>query len=120
MYYDKTHTDGSVTEASRFERLVLEGVPIIFNLAEWLLVVSAFQYIAIRFDLVAAKVVWWILGAAFGAYVGVLVANSAWRLFRNTYRSRSFLAFGCVVVPAASVGVLVLLNVVVKYLVLGH
>ena len=79
MTYDKIKSDGTVIEAPRFTYRVLDSVPVIFQLFEWLLVIVAFQYVDERFGFIAAKITWIFLMLSFSIYFGVLMSNVQWR-----------------------------------------
>ncbi len=54
MSYDKVKSDGTHIVAPKFTSRVLDSVPIVFQLFEWLLVVVAFQYADVRFHFFAS------------------------------------------------------------------
>jgi hypothetical protein len=116
--YDKINPDGSVVTAPAFTRRVLESIPVVFQLAEWLLVIVAFQYVDSRFGSVAAKIVWLALALALSLYFGVLTSNAAWRFFDDPFKNGKWSFFMYAIVPGVS-GALVffLLKVVVKQMV---
>lgn len=118
MSYDKINTDGSVVKAPVFTRLVLDSAPVIFQLAEWLIVIVAFQYVDARFGSMQAKIVWLVLAFIMSIYVGVLTSNVAWRLFEDPFKNRPWNFFMYVVLPCLSGGlVFFLLRVVAKQMV---
>ena len=88
MSYDKQLPDGRVIKAPPFTSKVLSSITVLFQIAEWLLVIVAFQFVAIHFGYLAAKVAWFVLAIAFGMYIGVLSSNLAWRAFENPFKSR--------------------------------
>ena len=77
MSYDKINIDGSVVTAPAFTRRVLDSAPVLFQLAEWLIVIVAFQYADVRFASIPAKIVWLTLAFIMALYVGVLTSNVA-------------------------------------------
>ena len=81
-----------------FNRRVLATVPVLFQLAEWLLVIVAFQYVDVRYGYVAAKVAWIALGLAFCFYVGVLNTHVLWQI-TDPRKSRAMTFFGSCVLP---------------------
>jgi hypothetical protein len=116
--FDKTNADGSVVKAPAFTRRVLDSAPVVFQLAEWLIVIVAFQYADARFGSVPAKIVWFILAFTMSIYVGVLASNVAWRFFEDPFKNRSWNFFMYVLLPCLSGGlVFFLLRVVVKQMV---
>ena len=116
--YDKTLKDGVVISAPSFTRRVLDGVPVLFQFAEWLGVIAVFQYADIRFHFLAAKVAWITLGIGLGLYTGVLGSNIAWRFFEDPFKTRLGKIFMYVILPLTSGGfVLVLLKVLLKQIV---
>ena len=118
MSYDKINTDGSIVNAPVFTRRVLDSAPVIFQLAEWLIVIVAFQYVDTRFGSMPAKIVWLVLALIMSIYVGVLTSNVAWRFFENPFKNRPWNFFMYVVLPCLSGGlVFFLLRVVVKQMV---
>ena len=118
MNYDKTMPDGVVIKAPPVTYRVLCSVPVIFQIAEWLLVIVAFQYVDTRFNYVAAKIAWLALAGALSIYMGVLVSNIAWRVFENPFKSRAWRMFMYGLLPAVSGGLtFFLLNFVVKQMV---
>jgi hypothetical protein len=100
--YDKVKADGTVMEAPRFTYRVLDSVPVLFQLAEWLLVIVAFQYVDIRFGYISAKITWLILSLAFALYVGVLASNVLWRAVEDPYRKGFLGIFSWFVFPLLS------------------
>lgn len=121
MEYDKKLPNGTVIKAPAFVQRVLDSVPIVFQIVEWLLVIVAFQYVDVRFGYVAAKVVWIVLALSLSLYLGVLGSNVAWRLFEDPFKNRRWRIFMYGVLPAVTGGlVVVLLNVVVRQMVLAH
>ena len=121
MNYDKVTSTGTVIKAPAFTYRVLESVPVLFHLAEWLVVIVAFQYADVRFGFIAAKIVWVLLALAFALYFGVLVSNVAWRVFEDPYKNRAWRFFMSAVLPAAC-GILIFLflHFVVKQMVAAH
>ena len=107
MSYDKIMADGTRITAPQFTYRVLDSVPVVFQLFEWLLVIVAFQYGDVRFGFVAAKVVWISLSAAFAPYFGVLVSNVQWRVVEDPFKNRLWRFFSYYLSPALS-GVVVL------------
>ena len=87
MNYDKVTSAGTVIKAPAFTYRVLDSVPVLFHLAEWLVVIVAFQYADVWFGYVAAKIIWILLAGAFGLYLGVLVSNVAWRMFEDPFKN---------------------------------
>jgi len=115
MDYDKQLPDGKVIRAPDFTYRVLNGVPVLFHLAEWLLFVVAFQYVDQKFGSIAAKIVWIVLAMALGAYVSVLVSNIAWRYIADPFKNRTWNFVMYFLLPAVSGGlVFFLLKVVVR------
>jgi hypothetical protein len=102
MNYDKVKPDGTRIEAPRFTYRVLESVPVVFQLFEWLLVIVAFQYADVRFGFVAAKIVWIGLTLAFALYFGVLMSNVQWRIFEDPYKNRWWRVLSLYVSPVLS------------------
>ncbi|MGJ4728623.1 hypothetical protein [Luteimonas sp. SDU101] len=118
MIYDKTTADGRVIKAPSITYRVLDSVPILFQIAEWLLVIVAFQYVDVRFGYVAAKVAWIVLAGALALYMGVLVSNVTWRFFEDPYKNRAWRLFSYGLLPLVSGGlVFLLLKVVAKQMV---
>jgi TRAP-type C4-dicarboxylate transport system permease small subunit len=116
--YDKINVDGSVVKAPAFTRRVLDSAPLIFQLAEWLIVIVAFQYVDARFGSISAKVICFILALVMSMYVGVRTSNVAWRFFEDPFKNRPWSIFMYVVLPCLSGGlVFFLLHVVVKQMV---
>jgi phosphoglycerol transferase MdoB-like AlkP superfamily enzyme len=116
--YDKINIDGSVVKAPAFTRRVLDSAPVIFQLAEWLIVIVAFQYADTRFSSMPAKIVGLVLAFIMSIYVGVLASNVAWQFFEDPFKNRPWNFFMYVVLPCLSGGlVFFLLRVVVKQLV---
>jgi len=116
--YDKTMPDGLVIKAPPVTYTVLGSVPVVFQIAEWLLVIVAFQYVDTRFNYLSAKIAWITLAGALSLYIGVLVSNVAWRLFEDPFKSRAWRMFMYGLLPAVSGGLtFVLLKVVVKQMV---
>ncbi|MFP7723617.1 hypothetical protein [Lysobacter sp. A3-1-A15] len=102
MGYDKVKADGTVIRAPRFTYRVLDSVPVAFQLAEWLLVIVAFQYVDARFGYLAAKVAWLVLSAAFALYVGVLASNVLWRVVEDPYKKGAWGLFSRFFFPLLS------------------
>ena len=102
MGYDKVKADGTVITAPRFTYRVLNSVPVVFQLAEWLLVIVAFQYVDVRFGYIAAKITWWLLSGAFAIYVGVLASNVLWRVVEDPYKKGAWDIFSRFVFPLLS------------------
>ena len=118
MNYDKQMPDGRVIKAPPVTYGVLGSVPIVFQIAEWVLVIVAFQYVDVRFGYFAAKVAWFILSLALGLYVGVLTSNVAWRVFEDPFKSRPWRMFMYGLLPVISAGLIfVLLKLVVQQMV---
>jgi phosphoglycerol transferase MdoB-like AlkP superfamily enzyme len=119
--YDKINADGFVVKAPAFTRRVLDSAPVIFQLAEWLIVIVAFQYTDARFGSLPAKIVWLVLALVMSIYVGVLASNVAWRFFEDPFKNRPWNFFMYVVLPCLSGGlVFFLLRVIVKQMVAAH
>ena len=115
MEYDKRMPDGLVVRAPDFTYRVLDGVPVLFHLAEWLLFVVAFQYVDQKFGSIPAKVIWMLLAAALGIYIGVLVSNLAWRYIADPFKNRFLDLTMRFLLPAASGALMfLLLKVVVR------
>ncbi|MBB3833201.1 zinc transporter ZupT [Xanthomonas arboricola] len=115
MEYDKRMPNGQVIRAPDFTYRVLNGVPALFHIAEWLLFVVAFQYVDQKFSSIAAKVVWLLLAAALAFYIGVLTSNVAWRYIAEPFKNRTRNFLMRYMLPAASGGlVFVLLKVVAR------
>ena len=121
MNYDKVTSAGTVIKAPAFTYRVLDSVPVLFHLAEWLVVIVAFQYADVWFGYVAAKIIWILLAGAFGLYLGVLVSNVAWRMFEDPFKNRAWRILLSAVLPSGC-GVLVflLLHFLVKQMVAAH
>lgn len=118
MNYDKTAHDGSVIKAPRFTYTVLDSVPVLFQIVEWLLVIVAFQYVDTRFNYFSAKIVWMMLAGALSLYIGTLVSNLAWRFFEDPFKSRAWRIFMYGLIPVVSGGLtFVLLKFVVQHMV---
>ena len=116
--YDKTLQDGTVVRAPAFTRRVLDGVPVLFQLAEWLGVIAVFQYADIRFHFLAAKIAWIVLGLGLSCYVGTLASNIAWRFFDDPFKNRNGTFFMYVILPLiSSAFVFFLLTVLLKQIV---
>ncbi|MFC7301104.1 hypothetical protein [Cognatiluteimonas weifangensis] len=117
MTYDKTMADGTRIEAPRFTYRVLDSVPVVFQLFEWLLVIVAFQYADVRFGFVAAKVAWIGLSVAFALYFGVRVSNAQWRFFEDPFKNRRWRLFSYYLSPVISGAVVFGLQHLVKQMV---
>jgi phosphoglycerol transferase MdoB-like AlkP superfamily enzyme len=116
--YDKINTDGSVVTAPAFTRRVLDSAPVIFQIAEWLIVIVAFQYVDARFASMPAKIVGLTLSVIMAIYVGVLTSNVAWRFFEDPFKNRLWNFLMYVILPCLSGGlVFFLLRVVAKQMV---
>ena len=102
MSYDKIKSDGTTIEAPQFTYRVLDSVPVIFQLAEWLLVIVAFQYVDVRFGFIAAKVAWLALSLALATYVGVLSSNLLWRFVEDPFKTRKWRVFTYYIAPLLS------------------
>lgn len=120
MSYDKIKSDGTRIAAPKFTSRVLDSVPIVYQLFEWLLVIVAFQYADVRFHFFAARVIWLGLLAAFALYFGVLVSNTLWRAIDDPYKSRPRSLFVRYVVPILTGVVVFGLGQVVKQMVAAH
>ncbi len=99
MDYDKITGDGTRITAPRFTYRVLDSIPVVFQLFEWLLVIVAFQYADVRFGFFAAKVAWLGLSFAFALYFGVLLSNAQWRYFDDPFKNRRWKFFSYYVSP---------------------
>ena len=88
MNYDKVNKDGTIEKAIPFTYRVLNSVTVLFELAEWMIVIAAFQYAGERFNSLPARVVSVILNIAFAGYLGVLLSNVAWREIDSIYATR--------------------------------
>ena len=120
MSYDKVLPDGTVITAPQFTYRALGSVPIVFQLAEWLLVIVAFQYVDARFGFIAAKLAWLLLSLALAIYIGVLSSNILWRFTEDPYKNRQWKLFSFGLFPILS-GVAVLgLQHLVKQMVLAQ
>jgi hypothetical protein len=120
MDYDKVKADGTVIQAPRFTYRVLDSVPVVFQLAEWLLVIVAFQYVDARFGYIAARTAWWLLSLSFALYVGVLASNVLWRSVEDPYEKGAWDIFSRFLFPLLS-GVLVFgMQYLVKQMVLAQ
>lgn len=120
MSYDKIKADGTVIKAIPFTYRVLDSVPVIFQIAEWMLVIVAFQYAEVHSGFFAAKIARIALSVALSIYVGVLTSNLLWRFVDDPYKSRTWDLFARFVLPAISgVAVFGLLQLV-KQLVIAH
>jgi hypothetical protein len=104
LVYDKKLPDGTLIEAPSSTYRVLNGVPVVFQLAEWAVVIAGFQYVDQRFGFVAAKVAWIILAACFAVYLGTLSSNVLWRTLSDPYRTRPWKVFSYVVAPICTGG----------------
>ena len=120
MGYDKVMADGTVITAPRFTYRVLDSVPVVFQLAEWLLVIVAFQYVDARFGYIAAKVAWWLLSIAFGLYVGVLSSNVLWRAVEDPYKKGPWRLFSYGLFPLLSGVAIYAMQHLVKQMVLAQ
>jgi hypothetical protein len=120
MSYDKVKTDGTVIKAPKFTYRVLDSVPVFFQIAEWLLVIVAFQYADVRFGFVAAKVTWLVLTGALALHVGVLASNVLWQLVEDPYKNRMWNVFSKYVLPLLSGAVVYGLQQLVKQMVLAQ
>ena len=120
MSYDKVKSDGTRIVAPKFTSRVLDSVPIVFQLFEWLLVIVAFQYADVRFHFFAAKVIWFGLLAVFALYFGVLVSNTLWRVVEDPFKSHSWSIFTRYIVPILTGVVIFGLGQVVKQMVAAH
>jgi hypothetical protein len=103
-----------------FTRRVLDSVPEVFQLAEWLLVIVAFQYADVHFGYVAAKIAWVLLGVLFAFYFGVLSSHLLWKLTDNPTRSPRLRFFGTWVLPLLSGAVVFWLQHLLKQMVAAH
>ena len=117
MSYDKTLTDGTKIQAPLFTSRVLDSVPVIFQIFEWLLVIVAFQYADVRFGFIAAKAVWLGLSATFALYFGVLVSNVQWRFFEDPFKNKRWKFFTYILSPLTSGLVVLGLQHLVKQMV---
>ena len=117
MPYDKIKSDGTRIEAPRFTYRVLDSVPVIFQLFEWLLVIVAFQYADVRFGFLAAKIAWVGLSFAFAIYFGVLMSNMQWRVFEDPFKNRRWNIFSLYVSPAISGAIILGIQYLVKQMV---
>jgi hypothetical protein len=118
--YDKVKSDGTRIVAPKFTSRVLDSVPIVFQLFEWLLVIVAFQYADVRFHFSAAKVIWLGLLAGFALYFGVLVSNTLWRIVEDPFKSRPWSIITRYIVPILTGVVIFGLGQVVKQMVVAH
>jgi hypothetical protein len=120
MSYDKVQTDGTVIKAPSITYRVLDSVPVIFQLAEWLLVIVAFQYVDVRFGYIAAKVAWVGLSLAFALYVGVLASNVLWRIVEDPYKKGAWDIFSRFLFPLLSAAAVYGTQQLVKQMVLAQ
>lgn len=120
MGYDKIKADGTVIEAPQFTYRVLDSVPVVFQLAEWLLVIVAFQYVDARFGYIAAKIAWLLLSLAFAMYVGVLASNVLWRIVEDPYKKGAWSIFSRFVLPLLSGFAIYGMQYLVKQMVLAQ
>ena len=120
MNYDKVKSDGTRIVAPKFTSRVLDSVPVVFQLFEWLLVIVAFQYADVRFHFFTARVIWLGLLAGFALYFGVLVSNTLWRVVDDPFKGGLWSIFMRYVVPILT-GVAVFgLGQVAKLMVAAH
>ena len=117
MTYDKIKPDGTVIEAPRLTYRVLDSVPVIFQLFEWLLVIVAFQYVDERFGFIAAKITWIFLMLSFAIYFGVLMSNVQWRIIDDPFKNRWWNIFSLYVSPLLSALVFFGLQQLIKQMV---
>jgi hypothetical protein len=120
MTYDKTNADGTVVEAPKFTYRVLDGVPLVFQVAEWLLVIVAFQYADERFHFLAAKITWIALTVALAVYVGAFGSNLLWRSVADPYNSPKWRHFSRIGLPVLSGAAVYGLQQLVKQMVLAQ
>lgn len=115
MNLDKHLPNGTVIEAPAFIKRVVHGIPVLFQLVEWLLFIVAFQYVDQKFKSLPAKFIWLLLALALGVYIGAIASSVAWRYIADPFKSWlwSFLMY--FILPGAA-GALVfwLLNVLVR------
>jgi len=83
MSYDKTNVAAPVDRSRAFARWTTLSVQKLFQFAEWLLVIVAFQYVGARFGSIAVNIVWLVLSAALTAYVVITIGSVASRLVSN-------------------------------------
>ena len=79
MEFDRIEKNGTVTKASALERSLLTGVPLVFQLVEWILVIVAIEYIARKFDFAAARAASLVLTFLVTGYIAALSMNLRWR-----------------------------------------
>ena len=120
MSYDKVLADGTVIKAPKFTYCVLGSVPALFQLAEWLLVIVAFQYVDARYGYMAAKVAWLFLSFALAAYVGFLSSNLLWRETEDPYKNRRWKLISYGLLPAISAALVYALQHLAKQMVLAQ
>ena len=100
-----------------FTSRVLASVPVVFQIAEWLLVIVAFQYVDVRFGYVAAKIAWIIHGVIFSFYIGVLSSHILWTLTDNPSKSAKLNFFGTYILPLLSGALVMGLQHLIKQMV---
>jgi hypothetical protein len=83
MSSDNADRVSSVPHPPTSLRWILTFVPKLFEFAEWLLVIVAFQYVGARFDSVAVNIVWIILSGALTVYVVAVLSSIVWRATSN-------------------------------------
>jgi hypothetical protein len=120
MGYDKVKADGTVIAAPPFTYRVLDSVPVLFQLAEWLLVIVAFQYVDARFGYIAAKLAWLLLSLALAVYTGVLASNVLWRVVEDPYKKGAWAVFSRYVLPLISGAAIYGMQHLVKQMVLAQ
>jgi len=83
MSYDKAENSKATASPQKSIDWVLLGVPKLFQFAEWLLVIVAFQYVGARFNLASINAVWIVLCAALTAYVTAWLGRAFHRIPQN-------------------------------------
>jgi hypothetical protein len=120
MVYDKTLPDGSRVKAPSFTYRVMDSVPVVFQLAEWLLVIVAFQYADAKFGFLAAKIAWIALSLVFALYFGVLCSNVLWRVVDDPFKNRAWDIFSRFIAPLLSGVVIYGLQRLVRQMVMAQ
>jgi len=119
--FDKVTKDGRVIQEPEFGRRIMRGVPILFQYAEWLIVIAVFQYADVKFHFLVARIVWIFLGLGLGAYTGAFISNLAWRYIDDPFNTRLGNAFMSIILPIVSgCLVLFLIKVVLVQIVASH
>lgn len=95
---------------TRFLAGLRQWIKWVFQLAEWLLVVVAFQYVGKKFGFVAATVAGILLGWLLGIYLGLAVGRAVLPFLHLPFRSKghAIAAYAMTCVLAVCVAALVI------------